>query len=70
MVRLGLLAIPVGDAIWFRTGIAIWFRTRSFFSFLFFSATILYGPYLWNRDSQRLVTLRDYKLSVLLGPAV
>ena len=26
----------------------------SFFFFLFFSATILSGPYLWNRYSQRL----------------
>ena len=35
-----------------------------FFFFCFFSTTILSGPYLWNRYSQRL------KLSVLLGPAV
>ena len=81
------------------------------FIFFFFSATILSGPYLWNRYSQRLqiecaawscglilhcclpsnslhyfffffpprfcpghisgtVTLRDSKLSVLLGPVV
>ena len=38
-----LLAIPVGDAIWDC-------RRSFFFSF----ATILSGPYLWNRYSQRL----------------
>ena len=44
-----LLAIPIGDAIWFC-------RCSFFFSsfFFFFSATILSGPYLWNRCSQRL----------------
>ena len=45
IVRLLLLAIPVWDAIWD--------CARSFF-FFFFSATILSGPYLWNRYSQRL----------------
>ena len=39
------LAIPVGDAIW---------DCRCSFFFSFFSATILSGPYLWNRYSQRL----------------
>ena len=38
--------IPVGDAIWV--------CSRSFFFFFFFPATILPGPYLWNRYSQRL----------------
>ena len=41
-----LLAIPVGYAIWD--------CSRSFFFFFFFPATILSGPYLWNRYSQRL----------------
>ena len=40
-----LLAIPIGDAIW---------DCRRSFFFLFYSATILSGPYLWNRYSQRL----------------
>ena len=41
-----LLAIPVGDAIW-DCG-------RSFYFILFFfCATILSGPCLWNRYSQR-----------------
>ena len=40
-----LLTIPVGDAIW---------DCRRSFFFSFFSATILSGPYLWNRYSQRL----------------
>ena len=39
------LAIPIGDALWD--------CQRSFF-FLFFSATILSGLYLWTRYSQRL----------------
>ena len=42
-----LLAIPVGDALWDC-------RHSFFFFFLFFSATILSSPYLWNRYSQRL----------------
>ena len=40
-----LLAIPVGDAIW---------DCRHSFFFLFFSATIMSGPYFWYRYSQRL----------------
>ena len=44
-----LLAIPVG------VGDALWDCSSSFFFFFsFFSATILSGPYLWNRYSQRL----------------
>ena len=41
-----LLAIPVGDVIWF--------CPCSFFFFLFFFPPLLSGPYLWNRYSQRL----------------
>ena len=43
--QLLLLVIPVGDAIWFCP------RSFSFFFFLFFSATILSAPYLWNHHS-------------------
>ena len=42
-----LLAIPIGDALWDC-------QCSFFFFFLFFSATILSGPYLWNHHSQRL----------------
>ena len=47
-----LIAIPVGDAIW-DYGCSF-FSFFFFFLFSFFSATILSGPYLWNRYSQRL----------------
>ena len=45
------LAIPIGDAIWdCRRSFFFLF----FFFFFFLSATILSGPYLWNRYSLRL----------------
>ena len=51
--------IPIGDAIWD--------CLRSFFSFFFFSAKILSGPYLWNRYSQRLqIECASWSCSLIL----
>ena len=45
--QIVIISNPVGDALWDC-------RCSFFFFFSFFSATILSGPYLWNRYSQRL----------------